>query len=793
MQFCEFLGENIIKSTVVRERIDNLEHPTWERFARNVRSICPEVRVLLIVAPPGTGRKRFARDWLKSSGGGEITQLPTNLPRQQRTVRNLFDRLEQDPQYRVAVLGLPSSAMTLLQEHKDAKTVELGELLLTADEFENYAKERAPIADPSVYYQEAGGWLAALDRLLEAPDDKYSVENELKTSLRSWIAAADPEWRAARSVLVPEPRREMLRDLYDELAPSRDELAANGFVIRSVQGTWMTPTLVRVVTTRLMREQDPGIAVFLEERSLAAIADRVHPVAAVEDAISKKSWQALGSLLSSGYWAELYTQNPRFLREVASRFPRWVRRDWLVFNQGVALLESVGETRMELPLPTNEIRYDKDRVARLLHSASMSNARKAGARAYTAGLLEVSVLRLRGHYSEAADAARELRFTLGSAGEEGSSHASLRAFSELHCGIALHIGGMEGEATTAYRAAITLGQISGNHFVLANASANLALLAVLAGDSVEARNWLTVHRSHIQHVGWGKNMVGRTAVLASGFLALIELDSLALQEQLDLLPSAPDTDEFWPVHARLIAESYVQRGAHQTAHGLLGKLKSSRRVAARSPLAIASLALGQVRAELAACRYSDVQQGLAAIGSEGRVLNAWGRALRGETDAARVLATDLSWDNDAGPRMRAAGRNLRLLLDSDRQLNQADLGEVSANFTADGELVDLLPLWQRPGIKSQLIEELTIDEDDITRLEGAYWPNLPTGVPRPRLTAREREILRLLQLGHTRAEIVAKAHLSVNTIKSQTASLYRKLDASSKVEALESANRWGLI
>ncbi len=61
------------------------------------------------------------------------------------------------------------------------------------------------------------------------------------------------------------------------------------------------------------------------------------------------------------------------------------------------------------------------------------------------------------------------------------------------------------------------------------------------------------------------------------------------------------------------------------------------------------------------------------------------------------------------------------------------------------------------------------------------------------LSAREREVLQLVGSGATNREIAAKLHLSPHTIKEHTSALYRKLDVRNRAEAVQRAQRLGLI
>lgn len=82
-----------------------------------------------------------------------------------------------------------------------------------------------------------------------------------------------------------------------------------------------------------------------------------------------------------------------------------------------------------------------------------------------------------------------------------------------------------------------------------------------------------------------------------------------------------------------------------------------------------------------------------------------------------------------------------------------------------------------------------------------HWPEVTSGHTRVgrviqtnhALSEREFEILKQLSLGHTRTEIAENLFVSVNTVKSQISSVYRKLEVTSAGEAFLEAERLGLL
>ncbi len=61
------------------------------------------------------------------------------------------------------------------------------------------------------------------------------------------------------------------------------------------------------------------------------------------------------------------------------------------------------------------------------------------------------------------------------------------------------------------------------------------------------------------------------------------------------------------------------------------------------------------------------------------------------------------------------------------------------------------------------------------------------------LSDREREVLSLMAAGSTNPEIAAALHLSKHTVKEHTSSVYRKLGVRNRTEAVQRAQRLGLL
>jgi two-component system response regulator DesR len=81
------------------------------------------------------------------------------------------------------------------------------------------------------------------------------------------------------------------------------------------------------------------------------------------------------------------------------------------------------------------------------------------------------------------------------------------------------------------------------------------------------------------------------------------------------------------------------------------------------------------------------------------------------------------------------------------------------------------------------------------RMVGAGMTLFPPKVdqPAPLLTEREREVLSLIAAGCTNREIAEQLYLSPHTVKEHTSALYRKLSARNRAEAVQLAQRMGLL
>ena len=68
-----------------------------------------------------------------------------------------------------------------------------------------------------------------------------------------------------------------------------------------------------------------------------------------------------------------------------------------------------------------------------------------------------------------------------------------------------------------------------------------------------------------------------------------------------------------------------------------------------------------------------------------------------------------------------------------------------------------------------------------------------TFAPRPHISRREEEVLRLMATGVSIPEAARRLYISVKTVKNHLSSIYQKLDAHDRAQAVLKAVRMGII
>jgi two-component system response regulator NreC len=177
-----------------------------------------------------------------------------------------------------------------------------------------------------------------------------------------------------------------------------------------------------------------------------------------------------------------------------------------------------------------------------------------------------------------------------------------------------------------------------------------------------------------------------------------------------------------------------------------------------------------------------------------------GVAEAGDVDAARryvrghhpaVLVLDLNMPGgsslDAIPLIRTEALDTQIVvltMQEEPAFARQALGAGAAGYVlkeaADSELVEA-------------VRRAAAGETYLNPTLGARIAREPPPGPPDDLSAREVEVLRLIALGHTNAEIAQKLYLSVRTVETHRSHIQQKLRVSSRAELVSYALQRGLV
>ncbi len=334
------------------------------------------------------------------------------------------------------------------------------------------------------------------------------------------------------------------------------------------------------------------------------------------------------------------------------------------------------------------------------------------------------------------------------------------------------------------------------------AHAHLALIHALRGDLTDAASSLArIHEEDWPHT-WRDGYPAAPEIIARAWVALNEArpaETLAQVSRLD--PHLP-TIEYWDLITTARSLALALDGCPEEAEARFERTVAERRSERTVPsatqrleatAAVLRILAGGVPAPArrpAALRDAPAIAALTALSvlADGRPEEALARLAQAELTATTPLQ-----------RMTAAMAGVHVARRSahgpDLAGSALRIGELATGHDLRWPLV-LLSADDREALLEALIASGR--QQPATMLEAAFT-RMPPGArvasaaPVPQLTPREREVLTLLAETDRRSEIASRLFVSLNTVKAQLRSLYAKLDASTREQALARAISLGLL
>ncbi|MDO7882568.1 AAA family ATPase [Salinibacterium soli] len=326
-----------------------------------------------------------------------------------------------------------------------------------------------------------------------------------------------------------------------------------------------------------------------------------------------------------------------------------------------------------------------------------------------------------------------------------------------------------------------------------HAASAIALTFALEGEFEHAAEAVATVRAAPKPRSWHGTYSASGTHLAEALLAVERGDADTADERLDAIERHFETIEHWPLMLWSRAQSSMLRGVTESAEWELAE--RIRRRARRAPTSewMTALLLAQ-RVDLLlatgqdarALRLLDSARSSTALPV--RVARARVRLFAGEPDAAAAQAARILDHDDLPVRWR-----LHALLVS--AVAHSRLGVVES---ADAASRAAALLVESHGLRSPLTAFPAGDLEPLglLRADPAADPSADPFAARPsldRLTAAESAVLAALATHSSASSIASELYLSPNTVKAHLRSIYRKLGASSRAQALARARTAGLL
>lgn len=345
------------------------------------------------------------------------------------------------------------------------------------------------------------------------------------------------------------------------------------------------------------------------------------------------------------------------------------------------------------------------------------------------------------------------------------------------------------EHPTARRAFALLVEFSERHDFRHRrnaALAGLALLETLEGRVRAARRSLAAIVDADWPETWRDGYMGAPARIARAWTMIDDADPAAALAELDVLDPHLQTIEHWDLilTPRVIAKTMLRRrqeAAHRFQRTCSTRVRRSTLPAARERLAVTSVLLDL----LAGAAPEPPRAGSRRPSSLLRTLLSLQTPADGPLPAAGAHPIE---------EMLAAIADVRRALRSGEARAAHEAGARIAATVAEHELRWPLQLMTAPDRERLLALLVAADERgtaEVLRRDFDAFDARPEPIAEdhahPVLSPREAIVLQALAETASRAEIAERLFVSVNTVKAQLRSLYRKLGVTTRDEALARA------
>lgn len=400
-------------------------------------------------------------------------------------------------------------------------------------------------------------------------------------------------------------------------------------------------------------------------------------------------------------------------------------------------------------------------------------------------------LRVHGHAVDALEQGDAMEKQLGTMRFLLAPQDGWELHTAVQIGVAAMLAGDFTRALTSFTRAQMLALVPKFSLITRDALVKSALIHACFGNATTAQSLLQRADRITRTSSWSERRID----VHHDFAAILTSSSSS-QDALDQLEaiSLHDIGEMWPFYVFMLHRLLEASGHHDELEHRLEMLDALPfpRVDGEGfsgsviPLKRAMLAMKAGRATESQKFMDRADPRLCYT----RLLEAAAHIYAGRTQQALQQAT----------RLKPETRGFRLL--EIRRLSILAAAQYQSD-SIDDCIATLAKAADIPrGLSPSEIELFSPETRELALHNVDCWPQdtggvsaFLTGLPKPgrELTTREIEIIGQLAQGHKRSEIADHLFISVNTLKSQLRSIYRKLEVSSAADAVVGAQRRGLI
>lgn len=586
-----------------------------------------------------------------------------------------------------------------------------------------------------------------------------------------------------------------------------DALEHAGLVARLPHPTdlqWAFPAAIRASLLRQAAAREP--------QPSDAIADAAHwlartesPVDALQFAKDAQAWELAAELITA-HWLTIGLISLEVLTEALTELPGEIVAANPALFYGRELAVAMGPTRTgEPPRPVDP--DGRRQFEPMLTTSQEIRALAEEVSAYHAVLcatLRSVFYRWRGDYAEAVrhnDVAAELSH--GPA-EHTGVEAILLPVLWLHLGESSHLHDDQLDAARFFQLAIdgsagppfdfagrqAAGQLA---FLLAG---QLAFLLAVQGETHQSQRWIERESEYGENPGWLGPVAAIPAQTSKVLTALDRLDLAAAVAAAEALPNIEDSVEYWSFVVYSRCQLDLVRGNSAIALDRLHRVTSAfeKRMA---PGSLAAALLGAAEMDLRVA-LGDAAEVAARAGTPEQQMHPMARVaaaraclLSGDPTTALEHCRQLTGRRPQHTRIRVEA----LLIEAAALLHIADEQRARGPWDRAVALAEntglVRPFAGVPPAERRLLSSLGAPAPG----PALHWGSdiFPAPVTPVTLTKREAAVLAALNTHGNAAQIAETLFVSPNTVKSQLRTLYRKLGAHSRDEAMEAARLRGLL